>query len=109
VRSFTVKLTAGAHRDLRSIHDYIDENDSRESADYVVRNILRTIESLKEMPTRGVHPAELLAFGNRNYRELFFKPYRILSTVRDSAVYVALIADGRRDMHSLLANRLLRP
>lgn len=107
--TFTVRITAGARKDLRSIHDYILQNDSRERADYVVQNIFSVISTLKELPTRGVRPAELLALGNRIYRELFFKPYRILYTIREDTVYIALIADGRRDMYSLLANRLLQP
>jgi len=34
--------------------------------------------------------------------EIFFKPYRIM----EKSVYVLLIVDGRRDMHSLLQRRL---
>ena len=105
--TFAIKITAGARKDLHGIHAYISENDSRENAGCVVQNILRVIETLKELPARGVHPPELIALGNRKYRELFLKPYRILYTVREDVVYIALIADGRRDMHSLLANRLL--
>ena len=101
-------MTSGARKDLQSIHGYITANDSREKADYVARSILHVIQSLAELPLRGVLPKELAALGNRNYRELFFKPYRILYTVRENTVFIALIADSRRDMHSLLSNRLLR-
>jgi toxin ParE1/3/4 len=51
----------------------------------------------------------LLRIGNRSYRQIFFKPYRILYRIRANNVYIAVIADGRRDMASLLARRLLRP
>jgi toxin ParE1/3/4 len=107
VSAFIVKMTSGARHDLRGIHAYIAGNDSREKADYVARSILRVIETFKELPMRGVHPPELLEIGNRNYREVFFKPYRVLYTVRENTAYVALIADGRRDMHSLLSSRIL--
>jgi toxin ParE1/3/4 len=106
--AFSVSITAGARNDLRAIHSYIRENDSREKADYVAQSILRVIQTLQEMPTRGVHPAELLNLGNRSYRELFFKPYRILYKIRENTVFIMLIADGRRDMQSLLADRLVR-
>jgi toxin ParE1/3/4 len=62
---------------------------------------------LSESPERGAYPKELLALGIRDYREIFFKPYRILYRVLDKNVYVLLIADGRRDMQSLLQRRLL--
>jgi toxin ParE1/3/4 len=48
----------------------------------------------------------LLAQGNRSYRQIFFKPYRILYRIRSNTVFIAVIADGRRDMASLLARRL---
>lgn len=39
--------------------------------------------------------------------EIFFKPYRIMYITRGKQVTVMLIADGRRDMRSLLERRLL--
>jgi toxin ParE1/3/4 len=101
-------VTSGARRDLRDIHGYVAASDSREKADYVAQSILRVIQTLEKLLLRGVFPKELAALGNRTYRELFFKPYRILYIVRENTVFIAHIADGRRDMHSLLSNRLLR-
>ena len=74
--------------------------------DHGAGNIVGVIETLKEMPTRGVHPAELEAFVDRKYHELFFKPYQILNTIGENVVDIALIADDRRDEHTVLANRL---
>ncbi len=54
-------------------------------------------------------PPELAALGIRAYREVFFKPYRLIYRVEKRRVVVFLIADGRRDMQSLLARRLLSP
>ena len=105
----TVQFTKGAREDLRSIHAYISTNDSIENADYVAREILRAALTLRDHPNRGAHPPELLRIGNRSYRQIFFKPYRILYRIRANNVYIAVIADGRRDMASLLARRLLRP
>jgi len=50
---------------------------------------------------------ELLSIGVREYREILFKPYRIIYRVIENNVYVLLIADGRRDMQTLLQRRLL--
>jgi len=46
--------------------------------------------------------------GLREYREIFFKPYRIIYRVMADNVYVMVIADGRRDMQALLQRRLLQ-
>lgn len=105
--TFAVKFTPGARKDLRSIHDYIVRNDSPEHADYVARKIIEEALSLAAAPARGAHPAELLALGRRDVRQVFFKPYRILYKVHGETIFIAVIADGRRDMQSLLARRLI--
>ena len=53
------------------------------------------------------HPKELLALGIREYRETFFKPYRIIYRVIDDKAYVYLIADGRRDMVEFISSKTL--
>ena len=103
---FTVRFTRGAQADLRELHSYISKNDSLENADYVAKEIVRTALTLRESPNRGAHPRELLRLGNRNYRQILFKPFRIVYRLRSKTVFIALIADGRREMASLLLRRL---
>ena len=105
--SFAVLLTEDAARDLNERYDYITEHDSPRKADYVLEQIETAFSTLSEFPERGVYPEELLKLGIREYREIFFKPYRIIYRVMDKNVYVLLIVDGRRDMQSLLQRRLL--
>lgn len=102
-----VLLTNDAARDLEETYNYIAQHDSLQKADYVLAQIEKVFASLSEFPERGVYPKELLALGIREYREVFFKPYRIVYRVMENIVYVLLIVDGRRDMHSLLQRRLL--
>ena len=102
-----VLLTNDATRDLNELYDYIAVNDSPRKADYVLEQIEKTFSTLSKFPERGVYPKELLKLGIREYREVFFKPYRIIYRVMDKMVYVLLIVDGRRDMQSLLQRRLL--
>ena len=105
--SFAVLLTADAARDLEDIYQYIAVHDAPGKADHVLTNIEKVFGSLSESPERGVYPKELLALGIRDYREIFFKPYRVIYRVHGERVYIHIIADGRRDMQSLLARRLL--
>lgn len=104
---YEVLLTEGAERDLESIYDYIAEFDSPTNADHVLDRLAKTLESLTTLPERGSHPKELLALGIREYRQALFKPYRLIYRVGGKRVFVYLIVDGRRDMQSLLARRLL--
>lgn len=105
--TFGVRFTRGAQKDLRNIHDYIARNDSPGHADAIARKIIEEALSLGAAPARGAYPAELLALGRRDVRQIFFKPYRILYKVRGQTIFIAVIADGRRDMQSLLSRRLI--
>lgn len=104
---YEVRLTAGAERDMESIYDYIAEFDSSASANHVLDTLLKTSEILATLPERGAYPRELLALGIREYRQVFFKPYRLIYRIIGQQVFIVLIADGRRDMQALLARRLL--
>ena len=104
---FVVFLTADATRDLEELYQYIALHDAPGKAEHVLTSIEKAFGSLSESPDRGAHPKELLALGIRDYREIFFKPYRMIYRVMGNVVYVFLIADGRRDMQTLLQRRLL--
>lgn len=105
---FKVLLTEDAAIDLEDIYTYIAGHDSPAKADHILDIIEKKIISLCELPERGVCPKELISLGIHDYREIFFKPYRIIYKIDHDNVYVYLIADGRRDMQALLQRRLLR-
>ena len=104
---YEVFLTEGAEQDLESIYDYIAAFDSAANAGYVLDRLLEVTEGLATFPESGSHPKELLALGIREYRQAFFKPYRVIYRVIEQRIYVYLIVDGRRDMQALLARRLV--
>ena len=101
-------LTDDAARDLEALYHYIESHEVPGRADYVLDLIEKAFSGLSENPERGGYPKELLAVGLREYREIFFKPYRIIYRVIADKVYVMVIADGRRDMQALLQRRLLQ-
>ena len=105
-RVYQVLLTRGAEDDLESIYDYIAQFDSVANADYVLDQVMEVAESLARMPERGSFPKELLALGIKEYRQVFFKPYRVIYRVMHDQVIVYLVVDGRRDMQAVLARRL---
>lgn len=106
--SFSVLLTDDAARDLDEICDYIDRHDVPGKADYVPEQIEKVFSSLSENPRRGVFPGELLSIGISEYREIFFKPYRIIYRIMEKKVVVLLVVDGRRNLQEILQRRLLR-
>lgn len=104
---YEVLLTEGAECDLEAIYDYIAEADSSANAGYVLDQLLEVAESLTAFPERGSHPKELLALGIQEYRQAFFKPYRVIYRIVGQQVFLVLMMDGRREMQSLLTRRLL--
>ena len=105
---FSVQLTDDAARDLEELSDYVERRDAPGRAEHLLERIEKVFDSLSAHPHRGNYPKELLEVGIREYREVFFKPYRFIYRVMESDVYVLLIADGRRDMQTLLQRRLLQ-
>lgn len=77
------------------------------NADHVLDRLMEVVEGLARFPERGSHPKELAALGIRDYRRSAFEPYRVIYRVLGRRVVVFLIVDGRRDMQSVLARRLL--
>jgi toxin ParE1/3/4 len=104
-----ILLTEDALQDLSELDAYIAAHDGPEKADHVLSEIETAILKLGDFPERGNYPPELSTLGIKEYREVFFKPYRIIYRVLGGRVYIYLIADGRRDMQALLARRLLLP
>ncbi len=105
--TFKVLLTEGSEQDLESIHDYLAEFDCVANANDVLDELMDVVDSLSKFPERDSYPKELVGLGIKEYRQTFFKPYRMIYRVAGSQVIVYLIADGRRDMQSVLARRLL--
>jgi toxin ParE1/3/4 len=68
---------------------------------------MEVVESLSRFPERGSYPKELAALGIKEYRQAAFKPYRVIYRITGNQVVIYLIVDGRRDMQSVLARRLL--
>ncbi|MCY4427250.1 MAG: type II toxin-antitoxin system RelE/ParE family toxin [Halieaceae bacterium] len=108
MKRYRVRLTEDAEHDLIDIYRYMALYDSVENADYVLNQLEALCSRLAELPERGHVPPELNRIGVSNYREVNFKPYRVIYEVLRQGVIVHCILDGRRDIPSLLERRLIR-
>ena len=106
-RRYEVLLAQGAEQGLESIHDHIAEFDSLAHANHVLDRLMEVVGGLAQFPERGSYPKELVALGIKEYRQTAFKPYRVIYRVLGTRVVIYLIVDGRRDLQSVLARRLL--
>ena len=103
-----VRLTEEVEYDLVDLFEYIARKDSIDNAYYVLEQLDALIFSLDHQPERGHYPLELDKHGVKDYREVHFKPYRIIYEILGKNVVILACFDGRRDMQSLLERRLLR-
>ncbi|WP_096701474.1 type II toxin-antitoxin system RelE/ParE family toxin [Magnetospirillum sp. 15-1] len=106
--TFEVLLSEDAARDIEDIYRYIAEYDVIENADRVLLALEEICLALSELPDRGNVPKELRSLGMTEFREVHYKPYRVIYRIVDRLVVVYCVVDGRRDMQGLLQRRLLR-
>lgn len=106
--SFQVFLAAEAEEDVFDIYRYVLAEDGRDRADHVLAKLQEACQSLAEMPSKGHVPPELDRIGVHSYREVHFKPYRIIYQIVDKRVFVHCVLDGRRALQEVLERRLLR-
>ena len=105
---YQVLLVAEAEEDVFDIYRYVLRTDGRDRADHVLQKLQDTCESLTEMPRRGHNPPELEHVGLQGFREVHFKPYRVIYQIVGRKVYIHCVLDGRRAIQEVLERRLLR-
>jgi len=105
---FTVHLVEDAEKDLLDIYQYIAMNDSVEQADTLLDYIEEAVQKLETFPLRGHIPPELERIGVFDFKEIHYKPFRIIYEIRTTEVFVHCVLDGRRDLQELLQKRVLR-
>ena len=105
---FTVHLIEDAEKDLLDIYQYIAINDSVEQADRLLDHLEGTVQKLETFPMRGHTPPELERIGVFDFKEIHYKPFRIIYEIRKSEVFVHCVLDGRRDLQELLQKKILR-
>jgi toxin ParE1/3/4 len=103
-----VILSGMALADLLDINDYYLCEVSDRVASKIIDGLETAVNNLAEFPERGSIPKELLFLGIRQYRQVIEKPYRIIYETFDDKIVVHAILDGRRDVQSLLMQRILR-
>lgn len=105
---YKVIILPEAKADILGIYLYVAENDSPSRAEKLLHNLEKRFEALSHSPERGHLVPELQRIHVKVFREIHFKPYRILYQIVEHDVYIHAVLDGRRDLQELLELRLLR-
>lgn len=102
-----VIISEPALLDLLDINDYYLVEVDDKTAAKIIDRLEAAVNSLANFTDRGSIPKELLTLGIRQYRQVI-KPYRIIYEQLPETTIVHAILDGRRDMETLLTQRLVR-
>ena len=108
MKEYDVIFDQDAEDDLFDIYAFVAVSDSVEQANRLFAALRRTCMKLRKLPLRGNIPTELFEIGVTEFRELHYKPYRIIYSRELTTVSVHCVLDGRRDIQTILQERLLR-
>jgi len=106
LRMHKIAWTSVAERDLESISEFIAMSNPR-NAIKIVQKIRSKVRMLKRLPLSGRKVPEMLFLGSTAYREIITPPWRIVYRVDQRNVYIMGVLDARRDVASILSQRLL--
>lgn len=104
-KSYQVLWSHTAQQDLTEIVEYIAQ-DSIGDALVILHKLETKAALLITLPNRGRIVPELLHTGISQYRELISAPWRIIYRVESQRVMVMAVLDSRRDLQTVLLNRL---
>jgi len=103
----SVSWTRTALGDLDALVDDIAA-EQPDTAMHVLEKRERRAAALSMQSTRGRVVPELREVGVLHYRELVERPWRIVYRVEGARVLVLAVLDSRRDLQTLLLERLVR-
>lgn len=103
-----VVLLESAQADLVALRSYIVKNFSSATWQATYSKLKEAIRNLATFPHLGGVAEELETLNLTQYRQILSGMNRIIYEVRQDTVYVHLVVDTRRDLKSVLMDRLLR-
>ncbi len=104
-----VYFLADAEEDLKELRRYIQRSFGEPAWRETYQKIKNSLRALQSAPQSGSIPEELAVMNFHQYRQVISGMNRILYEIREDALYIHIVCDGRRDMRTLLNRRLVRP
>ena len=105
--NFNIIWTESAFSDLDEIIDFIAANNIDKAIE-IFNSLKLKVKKLEKNPLQGRTVPELQLNNILNYRELVIHPWRIIYRIEVKIIYILAVFDGRRNIHEILINRLLK-
>ncbi len=101
-----VRWASNAENDLIAITAYIASTDPAAALN-IFHRIRDRARGLGIQPSRGRLVPELRDAGVQ-YRELIERPWRVVYRIEPERIFIVAVLDARRDLQTLLLERLIR-
>ncbi len=105
--SYKIVFLASAEQDMKELKSYVVKNFSPDTWQDTYSRLKHSIRNLKAFPFVGSIPEELERLNLTQYRQVISGVNRVIYEVRQEIIYIHIIADTRKDMKTLLTQRLL--
>ncbi len=103
-----VIILDSAEQDLKELRHYVVKNFSHATWLKTYSKLKESIRNLATFPLLGAVPPELQSLSLNQYRQIISGMNRVIYEPRADAVYIYMIVDTRRDIETLLMQRLMR-
>jgi toxin ParE1/3/4 len=103
-----VVILDSAEQDLKDLRRYVVKNFSQVTWLKTYSKLKESIRNLATFPLLGTVPPELENLNMNQYRQIISGMNRVIYEPRADAVYIYVIVDTRRDLETLLMQRLMR-
>jgi len=106
-KKYKIIWIPSAELDLFEIIELVS-SDNPSVAKKIFHSIQTKAKTLESFSTRGRIVPELRNLGVYVYHELIINPWRIIYKINQDKIYVMAVIDSRRDLQSVLLERLIR-
>ena len=103
-----VVILDSAEQDLKDLRSYVVKNFSLATWLKTYNKLKESIRNLAAFPLLGAVPPELESLNMNQYRQIISGMNRVIYEPRADAVYIYMVVDTRRDLETLLMQRLMR-
>jgi mRNA-degrading endonuclease RelE of RelBE toxin-antitoxin system len=106
--NYKVVILASAEQDLKELKSYVVKHFSLDVWNVTYAELKESIRNLKTFPFVSTIPEELVQLNLTHYRQIISGMNRVIYEVRQETIYIHIVADTRKDMKTLLTNRIMR-
>lgn len=106
--SYKIVILASAEQDMKELRSYIVKSFSPATWQDTYGKLKNAIRNLQSFPLAGSIPEELERLSLTQYRQIISGMNRVIYEIRQEIIYIHIVADTRKDMKTLITQRLLR-